>query len=175
MQPHHIVKFDHCAQHYGLSRWRSDKEFACNTRDAEDVDSTCGLRSLGGGNGNRVQYSCRDNPMEQKPVGQQSMGSQRVRHDWAQPSRSLWVAEWGVGTALLLASLTQINMFQECMCTRVWICDLMDCSVPGSFVQGIFQARILKWVAVPYSRGSPRPRDRTCISRISWIGMCSLQ
>ena len=176
MQPHHTVTFDHCPQHYGLPRWLTSKEFAWNARDAEDVGLISGWgRSLGGGNGNPVQYSCWDNPMEEKTVGQQSLGSQRVRHDWAQPSRSLlWVAEWGVGTTLLLASFTQVNMFQACMCTCVWICDPMDCTAPGSFVQGIFQARILKWIAVPYSRGSPRPRDRTCISRISWLGRWSL-
>ena len=40
----------------------------------------------------------------------------------------------------------------------------MDCSLPGSSVHGISQARILEWVAVSYSRGSSWPRDRTCIS-----------
>ena len=161
MQPHPTVTFDHCAQHCGLPRWLSDKEFACNARDTEDVGSISGWgRSLGGGNGNPIQYSCQENPKEQKPLGQQSMGSQRVRHDWAQPSRSLlWVAQWGVSTSLLLALFTQVNMFQVCMCTRVWIFDSMDCSVPGSFDQGIFQASTLKWVAVPDSRGSLQPSN----------------
>ena len=31
--------------------------------------------------------------------------------------------------------------------------DPMDCSPPGSFVHGIFQARILEWIAIPFSRG----------------------
>ena len=44
------------------------------------------------------------------------------------------------------------------------LCDPMDCSPPGSSVHGILQARILEWVAMPSSRGSSRPRDRTCIS-----------
>ena len=35
---------------------------------------------------------------------------------------------------------------------------VMDYSLPGSSVHGILQARILKWVAVPFSRGSSRPR-----------------
>ena len=34
------------------------------------------------------------------------------------------------------------------------LCDPMDCSPPGSSVHGIFQARILEWVAVSYSKGS---------------------
>ena len=36
----------------------------------------------------------------------------------------------------------------------------MDCSLPSSSVYGIFQARILEWVAISSSRGSSRPRDR---------------
>ena len=35
----------------------------------------------------------------------------------------------------------------------------MNCSPPGSFVLVIFQARILEWVAIPFSMGSSRPRD----------------
>ena len=34
------------------------------------------------------------------------------------------------------------------------LCDPMDCSLPGSSVNGILQARILEWVAMPSSRGS---------------------
>ena len=46
------------------------------------------------------------------------------------------------------------------------LCNSMDCSLPGSSVHGIFQERILKWVASSYSRGSSRPRDGSCIS---WV------
>ena len=41
------------------------------------------------------------------------------------------------------------------------LCDSMDCSPPGSSVRGILQARKLEWVAIAFSRGSFRPRDRT--------------
>ena len=41
-------------------------------------------------------------------------------------------------------------------------CDPMDYTVPG-----ILQARILEWVAFPFSRGSSQPRDRTQVSRIA--------
>ena len=34
------------------------------------------------------------------------------------------------------------------------LCDPMDCSPPGSSIHGIFQARVLEWVAIPFSRGS---------------------
>ena len=53
-----------------------------------------------------------------------------------------------------------------CMCAELLqlcptLCDPMDCSPPGSSVRGIFQARILEWVAMPSSRGSSHPMDRT--------------
>ena len=41
----------------------------------------------------------------------------------------------------------------------------MDCSLPGSSVHGIFQARVLEWVAISFSRGSSQPRKRTRVSR----------
>ena len=40
----------------------------------------------------------------------------------------------------------------------------MDCSPPGSFIHGVLQARILEWVAIPFSRGSSWPRDQTWVS-----------
>ena len=46
------------------------------------------------------------------------------------------------------------------------LCNPMDCSLPGSSVHGILQARILEWVAISFSRGSSRPRDRTQVSCI---------
>ena len=47
------------------------------------------------------------------------------------------------------------------------LCDPMDYNPPGSSIQGIFQARILEWVAISFSRGSSRPRDQTDISWVS--------
>ena len=46
----------------------------------------------------------------------------------------------------------------------------MDCSPSGSAVHGILQARILEWVAMPSSRRSSRPRDRTqsLTSKLHW-------
>jgi len=42
----------------------------------------------------------------------------------------------------------------------------MDCSLPGSSLHGILQARVLEWVAISFSRGSSWPRDRTWVSHI---------
>ena len=46
------------------------------------------------------------------------------------------------------------------------LCNRMDCSPSGFSVHGIFQARILEWVAISFLRGSSWPRDWTCISCI---------
>ena len=46
------------------------------------------------------------------------------------------------------------------------LCDPMDCSLPGSSLHGILQTTVLEWVAISFSRGSSRPRDRT---QVSWI------
>ena len=49
------------------------------------------------------------------------------------------------------------------------LCDPMNCSLSGSSVHGIFQARILEWVATSSSRGSSWPRDWTYVSCVSCI------
>ena len=53
-----------------------------------------------------------------------------------------------------------LDSFKVCMLSCVQlIVSPMDCSLPGSSVHGIFQARTLKWVAISFSRGSIQPRD----------------
>ena len=55
--------------------------------------------------------------------------------------------------------------------SRPTLCNPVDCSLPGSSVHGILQARILEWVAIPFSRGSFQPRDRTQVcSPALWAG-----
>ena len=59
-----------------------------------------------------------------------------------------------------------------CLVTQscLTLCGPMGCSLPGSSVHGILQARILEWVAMSSSRGSPQLRDRTRLSSVSCIG-----
>ena len=45
------------------------------------------------------------------------------------------------------------------------LCNPMDCSLPGSSLHGIFQAIVLEWIAISFSRGSSQPRDWTWVSR----------
>ena len=74
-----------------------------------------------------------------------------------------------------------LNSSEDSMCTRAKLlqscptpCDTIDGSPSGSSIRGILQARILGWVAMPSSRGSSPPRDRTCISCDSCIKAHSL-
>ena len=56
-----------------------------------------------------------------------------------------------------------MSITQSCLT----LCDPLDCSLPGSFVHGILQARILEWIALPFSRWSSQPRDQTQLSCIA--------
>ena len=51
------------------------------------------------------------------------------------------------------------------LCPTLW--DLMDWGLPGSSVRGILQTRIVEWVAIPFSKGSLQPTDRTQVSYIA--------
>ena len=62
--------------------------------------------------------------------------------------------------------LKKLKIELSCCCYLVakscpTLCNPMDCSPPGSSVHGILQVRILKWVAISFSRGSSQPRDQT--------------
>ena len=64
---------------------------------------------------------------------------------------------------------TRCNQYVKSL-SRVRLCDPVDWSPPGSSVHGIFQARILEWVAIALSRGSSQPRDQIQVSCIA--GRC---
>ena len=71
-------------------------------------------------------------------------------------------------TTILKGSLVGTVNVTLCLVTQscATLCYPMDCSPPGSSVQGIFQARILEWVAISFSRGSSQLRDGTQVSFI---------
>ena len=62
----------------------------------------------------------------------------------------------------------QCNVKAPQSCLTLWY--PRDYSLPGSSVHGILQARILEWVAIPFSRGSSPVRDRTHVPWVSCIG-----
>ena len=64
----------------------------------------------------------------------------------------------GTGELRVQVSVAQLDLA---------LCNSMDCSPPGSCVHVIFQAAILGWVAIPFCRGSPQPKDWTWVSGIA--------
>ena len=90
---------------------------------------------------------------------------------------SLLLSRWGSPVPVGVRSKLPLISASLCVCVCVLslqscpvVCDLMDCSPPDSSVHGILQARILEWAAMPSSRGSSQPRDRTLVSSVSCIG-----
>ena len=67
---------------------------------------------------------------------------------------------------LVISEKLKLKVAQLCLI----LCDPTVCSLQGSSVHGIFQARIWEWVAISFSRGSSWPRNRTWVSRIA--GRC---
>ena len=68
-----------------LPRWCSGKEFACQCKGHERHGFDPQARKIPGPfptNGNPLQYSCLGNLWTEEPIGLQSIGSQRVGHDW---------------------------------------------------------------------------------------------
>ena len=70
---------------------------------------------------------------------------------------------WGRNLKCKESEVTHVKSLQSCPT----LCEPMGCSLPGSSIHGIFQARILEWVAISFSRVSSWPRDRTQVSHIA--------
>ena len=68
-------------------------------------------------------------------------------------------------TAQIILSESESEVAQSCPT----LCDPMDCSPPGFSVHGIFQAWILEWVAISFSRGSSQPREDLVLPILSTL------
>ena len=69
-----------------------------------------------------------------------------------------------------LKIMDTINKHNKCLlAVQLYptLCDPVDCSPSGSSVHGIVQARILEWIAIPFSRASSHRRDQTWVSCIA--------
>ena len=88
-----------------------------------------------------------------------SIGSHLASPLWYSIGKKKWVA----GPAHDLRERT-MHVRAKLLHSCPSFCDPSDCSLPGSFLNGIIQARILEWVAMSSSRGSSWPRDQTCVS-----------
>ena len=85
--------------------------------------------SFGVGNGNPLQYSCLENPMDWGAWQATIHRAQRVGHDWSDLAQHA------------------AKSLQSCPT----LCDSIDGSPPGSPIPGILQARTLEWVAISFS------------------------
>ena len=75
----------------------------------------------------------------------------------------LLAVKWAGNIKLSWSEVKWDEVAQLCMT----LYNPMDCSLPNFSIHGIFQARILEWVAISFSRGSSQPRDRTWVSCIA--------
>ena len=93
-----------------------------------------------------------------RPAGSAQMNHARL----PQPSISL-SSPWKCSCSLTLMKVkSESEVAQSCPT----LCDPVDCGLPGSSVHGIFQAIVLEWIAISFSRGSSKPRDWTRVSRV---------
>ena len=74
---------------------------------------------------------------------------------------------WCTGTRNRSVVLRELRVKVKVAQLCPTLCHRVDCSLPGSFVHGIPQARILEWVAISFSRGSFQPRDQTQVCLIT--------
>ena len=125
--------------------------YAENIREADSIPRLG--RSSGGRHGNPLQCSCLKNSHGQEPGRLQSIGSQRVGHDWS---------DWARMRACMYVCMPWSEVAQSCPT----LCNPVDCSLPGFSVHGILQTRKLEWVTISFFRGSSQPRDRTQVSHI---------
>ena len=152
--------------------------------DIRDAGSILGPgRSSGEGNGNPLQDSCLENSMDRGAWWATLHGvakSQTQLSDWTELN---WRFLISLFRLLIYLSSHQkklefafiiLSGFPLCMHAKSFqscpaLCNTMDCSPAGSSVHGIFQARILEWVAMPSSRGSSWARDWIRISGFSCL------
>ena len=98
---------------------------------------------------NAVTAPHNKNPMKMLWKSDSSINS-ATNIPWAQKGRSISYSEYR-------ELKVKVSVAQSCPT----LCDPTDCSPPGSSVHGVSQARILEWVAIPFSRGSSQPKDQT--------------
>ena len=180
----HIVLFDICLTY--VPRWASQvaivvKNLPPNAGDAGAQVSIPGSGRFPGG-GNPLQYSSLENPWTEESGWLQSIASQRIRHDWASKHMfldmrilSLSFCEFMylcISNCLKKEVKKYIHAqiyFCICVCVGGWVLSHVwlfenPCTIS---VHGIFQARILEWVAISSSNGSSQPTGVSlCLLRL---------
>ena len=112
-------------------------------------------------------------PWTEEPGGLQVHGASESRRDTAEraeqqqrqkPLSGALSCKWAERPEAIFHKGVQSESEVTQSCPT--LCNPMDCSLPGSSVRGIFQAIVLEWLAISFSRGSSQPRDRIWVSRI---------
>ena len=108
----------------------------------------------GEGNGTPLQYSCLENSVDRGAwwAAVYGVAQSRTRLKWLSSSGTMTGPVRGYCYVDMVCS---VLVTQSCLN----LCYPMDCSLPGSSVHRILQARTLAWITMPYSRGSSQPRD----------------
>ena len=128
----------------------------------------------------------RDWGQEEKGMTEDKMAGWR---HWLDGRESEWTLGVGDGQGGLACcnswGCKESNTTERLIWSEVWVvacvrakllkscptlCNPMDCSLPGSSIHGILQARVLEWIAMPSSRGSSWPRDPADVSYVPCIG-----
>ena len=126
------------------------------------------LSCIGEGNGNPLQCSCLENPRDGGAwwAAVYGVALSRTRLKWLSSSSSSYTKDVWYPKHMIRCS-TSLKSESEVTPSCPTLCDHVDCSLLGSSVHGILQARILEWTAISFSRGSSQPRDQTWVSHIA--------
>ena len=116
-----------------------------------------------------VKYITRDNLSfnpQRKPLWHSQYDDSHLSQRWGKLAHPVPRGVFSDGAS----SIHCVQTPHACaVLSRVWLCDPMNCSQPGSSVHGILLARTLQWVAISSFRGSSPPRDPSHLSPISYI------
>ena len=153
--------------------WHSE----CNTLIASSfriLDSSTGipspLQSTQIPSNERKHEKCWKGQVKCRRICMKLMRGGGVKLNWSHLIVKIFIRKWDYylwkGRESIKYWQWNCTAISEVAQSCLTLCDPMDCSLPDSSVHGIFQARVLEWVAISFSRKSSRPRDRTQVSRI---------
>ena len=111
--------------------------------------------------GHKKKNQCKLSSTPQSPKGLEQWFSSLSMHQIHLQGTGPHVCSFWFSRFEVRANLLQLYL-------TLW--DPMDCGLTDSSIHGILQARILQWVAIPFSMGSSPPRDQTQVSHVSCIG-----
>ena len=117
---------------------------------------------------NQVDHQFYGHEFEQALVDDEEQGSLACCSPWAHKELDT-TERLNSNNYIHICVCVCVCVWQPCVCmlshfSCVWLCRPMDCSQPGSSIHGIILARILKWVAMPFSKVSAQSKDQTHVS-----------